>query len=80
MKIASNNLASTVSHVKFGEKRKIVRIDDRQIALKLLSMGVLPGSYIEFVRVAPLKGGLQIKVGDYHIGLRNEEADKIVLA
>ena len=41
---------------------------------RLLEMGVLPGSVIEVVRIAPLGDPIAIKVRGYQLSLRRSEA------
>jgi ferrous iron transport protein A len=50
-----------------------------QVAGKLMSMGVLPGSRIELIRKAPLGGGWYVRVDRQMIALRKEELDCIVM-
>jgi Fe2+ transport system protein FeoA len=49
-----------------------------QIAGKLMSMGVLPGSRITPIRKAPLGGGWYVRIDRQVIALRKEELDCIV--
>ncbi|MCK5707488.1 MAG: ferrous iron transport protein A [Candidatus Aureabacteria bacterium] len=44
---------------------------------KLLDMGVIPGSSIEVVKLAPLGDPVDVKIKGYHLSLRKEEAIQI---
>ena len=44
---------------------------------RLLDMGIIKGTTIEVVRVAPLGDPIDIKVKGYHLSLRKEEAAQI---
>lgn len=44
-----------------------------------MSMGVLPGSHVEVVRKAPFGGGCYVKVDNFYLALRREEAASVVL-
>ncbi len=47
--------------------------------VRLREMGLLPGTLITFIRAAPLGDPLEIKVRGYHLTLRREEAEQIVV-
>ncbi len=66
--------------MKTGETGKIASFNDDEIAGKLMTMGILPGSSVYLVRKAPFKGGLYIKVDGCKIALRHNEAACIVLS
>ena len=46
--------------------------DGQQI--RLMEMGLLPGTEIRFVRRAPLGGPLEVEVRGFHLSLRQAEA------
>lgn len=46
---------------------------------KLLSMGLTPGTEFTVVRVAPLGDPVEIKVRGFHLSLRKQEADALVV-
>lgn len=62
-----------------GKVGFVERYTDNYIGGKLMSMGILPGSRIEIVRIAPFGGGCYIKVDHSYIALRKTEAGSIVL-
>jgi ferrous iron transport protein A len=47
--------------------------------LRLREMGLVPGTSITFVRRAPLGDPLEFKLRGYHLTLRRDEADQIVV-
>lgn len=47
--------------------------------LRLREMGVLPGTPITLVRVAPLGDPIEIKVRGYHLTLRKSEAEHVLV-
>ncbi|MDP2137614.1 MAG: FeoA family protein [Candidatus Didemnitutus sp.] len=47
--------------------------------LRLREMGLLPGTALTFVRVAPLGDPIEIKLRGYNLTLRREEADQITV-
>ena len=46
---------------------------------KLLDMGVIPGSSIEVMKLAPLGDPVDVKIRGYHLSLRKEEASQILV-
>ena len=42
-------------------------------------MGVIPGDIVSVVKVAPLGDPIDIKIKNYHLSLRKEEAEKIIV-
>ena len=49
-------------------------------ALQLREMGILPGTKIELIRVAPLGDPLEIRVRGYHLSLRSSEAEQVLIS
>lgn len=47
---------------------------------RLLEMGLIEGSPVTVIRRAPLGDPMEIKVGDYHLSLRKEDAKQIEVA
>jgi ferrous iron transport protein A len=45
--------------------------------LRLMEMGLLPGTEVRFVRRAPLGGPLEVEVRGFHLSLRQTEAASI---
>jgi ferrous iron transport protein A len=63
------------SHLKVGEKAKIVNFHDAHLSLKLLEMGFLPGTLVRLESVAPLGCPICVAIGsNYHLSLRKSEA------
>ena len=62
-----------------NEFRHIRGFSDDRMASKLLSMGVLPGSQIRIVRIAPLHGGYYVQINGLNIALRVNEAESIIV-
>lgn len=62
-----------------GTAGKVSHFNDPNIGSKLMAMGVLPGSQVRVVRKSPFGGGCYVKVDNFFLALRKEEADSIVL-
>ncbi len=69
----------TVTALKENECGRVLRFNDDQLAGKLLSMGILPGSLLKVKRIAPLSGGYVLKIDGHSLALRLQEAESIVV-
>lgn len=69
----------SIATLKPGEKGTVKSFNDEYLSLKLLEMGVLPGTEVEMKFAAPLGDPICIKVSGYDLSLRLEEADTIAL-
>ncbi len=70
-----------LSDVACGGKCVIKRIrGNRDMAKRLIEMGVGAGSTVEVVRIAPLGEPLEIKVKGCYLSIRWEEARNIEVA
>jgi ferrous iron transport protein A len=63
-----------LTELKEKTKATVVEFTDDVISSRLLSMGILPGSTIEVMRKAPLRGGFYIKFDNQRVALRTQEA------
>jgi ferrous iron transport protein A len=68
-----------LAHLKEGEKGIIHGFNDDRLLLKFLEMGCIPGSEVEICCMAPLGSPVCIRVCGYHLALRKEEAESILL-
>ena len=67
----------SVADMKPGESAIISGFLDEEVSVKLMEMGCLPGSRIEFNFTAPLGDPICISVSGYELSLRLEEASTI---
>ncbi len=68
-----------VTQLKEGHSGKIRNFTNDQVAGKLVTMGILPGSQVQVVRKAPFNGGFYLKVDGANVVMRGQEAESIVL-
>ena len=47
--------------------------------VRLVEMGLLPGTVIRIVKYAPFNGAVEIKARDYYLSLRKEDAGNIIV-
>jgi DtxR family transcriptional regulator, Mn-dependent transcriptional regulator len=70
----------TLTMLKPGERGRVARIQaPSSIRQRLIDMGVLPNVELIMERVAPLGDPIEIKLRGYHLSLRKEEANSIIM-
>ncbi|MCK6692264.1 MAG: ferrous iron transport protein A [Thermoanaerobaculia bacterium] len=69
----------TVPDLKVHESAHALSFEDPALASKLMAMGLLPGTLIEMVRVAPFGKAFYIKADGIRLALREEEAASILV-
>ena len=62
-----------------NESGIIQQIDDKDLALQLLTMGFILGEKIKVDRIAPLKDPILITSGTNYISIRKADAKKITI-
>lgn len=69
-----------LSDLKPRDKAKVKRIAGHgQLRRKLLDMGLVPGSELEVLRVAPLGDPVEVRIKGYNLSLRKEEAKQVFI-
>ena len=64
-----------------GSTVRIVSLENSDIVtLRLMEMGMVPGSTVRVVKSAPLGDPIQICLRNYHLALRRNEAQTITVA
>jgi ferrous iron transport protein A len=62
-----------------GERGMILSFKNEDLYLKLMEMGCVPGEEIIVEQIAPLGDPICIQVAGYHLSLRQEEAESIIV-
>jgi len=71
---------ATLADLPLGEHAAIEAIDcERRLSRRLMEMGLLPGTRVRVVRVAPLGDPIELRVRHYSLSLRRTEAAKITV-
>lgn len=80
-KRGGEHMETTLKDLKVGESGKILKISKVESGLKskLLDMGATPGTVIKVEKVAPLGDPMDVLILGYHLSLRREEAEKIIV-
>lgn len=64
--------------LKPGERGIVCKVDcDGRIARRVLEMGVLPGTPVEVIRIAPLGDPVELRLRGYALSLRKAEVTRI---
>ncbi len=68
----------TLSELKKGESAVISAVGgEGALRCRLLDMGLIPKTKVTLQKVAPMGDPIEIRLRDYELTLRKEEADKI---
>ena len=68
-----------LSEIEIGKKAIIMSFENDEIILKLMEMGCLPGEIVSIEKKAPWGDPISIIVSGYHLSLRINEAEKIIV-
>lgn len=68
----------TIKDMSIGQKATVTSLGAKsEYRQKLLTMGIIPGTIIELIRIAPMGDPIQLKLRSYDLSIRKEEADII---
>lgn len=71
-------MVSTAAQLELGSSAVIDEVDGADAtALRLLEMGLVPGTSIKLIKRAPLGDPLQLQVRGFHLSLRRAEAQRV---
>ena len=68
-----------LSELKPGQEGVIKEFNSNEIFLKLMEMGCVPGEKILMEQKAPLGDPISVNVAGYHLSLRINEAEHIMV-
>lgn len=77
--LSTFEVMKTLDQLKPGESGVIKQFIQRDLALKLIEMGCLPGEKIKLTKIAPLGDPIAIEVSGYELSMRKQEASAIML-
>ena len=67
----------TLQDLRPGESGKILGFQPGAAMDRLMEMGMLPGSEVQVIRLAPFGDPMDLKIQGYHLSIRKAEASKI---
>ncbi len=68
-----------LSDLKPGQEGVIKEFNNNEIFLKLMEMGCVPGERVLMEQVAPMGDPVSVSVAGYHLSLRINEAEHILV-
>lgn len=76
----TDNNTINLRKLQIGDRARIVSIDGQgELMRRMRDMGLVPGSEIKIIGRAPLKDPVALRVKDFTLTLRNNEADHITV-
>lgn len=79
-KEGSEEVMTTLDQLRVGQKAKILRVGrGGAVGRRIVDMGVVRGTPVEIMKVAPLGDPIEVKVKGYNLSLRKEEAAGITV-
>jgi len=72
-------MITKLSQLKPGQEAIIREFNSNEIFLKLMEMGFVPGESILLEQVAPMGDPISVNIAGYHLSLRLNEADQILV-
>jgi Fe2+ transport system protein FeoA len=70
----------SLADLRPGEAAEITSIEcGRRMSRRLMEMGLLPGTVVRVVRVAPLGDPMEVRLRDYSLSVRRSEAARIAV-
>ncbi len=73
------SIKRSLAKLKIGEKGVIVGFTDDILSLKFLEMGLLPGTEVVLCQVAPMGDPIAIKLAQYILAVRLDEAETVLV-
>lgn len=69
-----------LDQLRVGQRASVATIDgDSALVQRLLEMGLLEGEEVELLGVAPLGDPIEIRLRDYRLCLRRNEAARVLV-
>lgn len=73
-------MSGSLAELPLGEEAEIVSVScDRRVSRRLMEMGLVPGTAVRVVRVAPLGDPIELRVRNYALSVRRADAAKIAV-
>jgi ferrous iron transport protein A len=69
----------SLDQLKPGESGRIEGFLNNAPSPRLLEMGILPGTDVEVVRLAPFGDPIDLRIRGFHLSIRRSEASRILV-
>ncbi len=68
----------SLDRLRVGARARVLAVNgEGAVTRRLMEMGVIPGAPVRIVKCAPLGDPLEVRVRNYHLALRRNEAQNI---
>lgn len=72
---------STLAELAVGSAARVARVEGLdEISIRLMEMGLVPGTELRVLGVAPLGDPIEIEVRGYRLSVRKSEAARVQLS
>jgi len=69
---------TSLDQLRPGQKARILAVEDQgMLSQRLMEMGLLEGEEVELLAIAPLGDPVEIRLRDYRLSLRRNEASRV---
>jgi ferrous iron transport protein A len=75
----NSNMIKRLTELRPGQKGTIQSFNETELTIKLMEMGCVPGEHVVVDKIAPLGDPISILVAGYHLSLRLNEAEHILV-
>ncbi len=70
----------TLDRLEVGKTAKIAKVGgEGALRCRLLDMGLIPGTVVTVVKIAPLGDPIELSLRGYQLSIRKDDAEKILL-
>lgn len=69
----------TLKDGKVGMELKIVSLENSDLKIRLMTMGLIPGTKVTVLRSAPFGDPMALRIRSYNLALRRADAEKITV-
>jgi ferrous iron transport protein A len=71
----------TLAELAIGDAARVAQVEGHdEISLRLMEMGLIPGTELRVLGVAPLGDPIEIEVRGYRLSVRKSEAARVQLS
>src|SRR5688572_2682263 len=75
-----NPTTVSLDHLRVGVRARVLAVrGEGAVTRRLMEMGVVPGVPVRVIKCAPLGDPLEVRVRNYHLALRRNEAQNITV-
>jgi len=70
----------TLAQLAIGQRARVAQIDGAdELSVRLLEMGLIPGTDVMLIGAAPLGDPLELEVRGYRLSVRKSEAARVMI-